>query len=564
MQPMSEQPKENLDENLWFTTDVDYASFLKKPKAFRKKTGGAKQGGKYTGVYTFENPLDSDQKLTMLIKQGDSIGETVAEFVGANLYQLLIPDYSAKAILVRDNLTEPFSQNNVYVTSIYEQNATKVQDAFEVAGYTERPVFARARHEVSKALGSKEEGLIRTVILDDQQTADNSLGKILANVLWQGDHDVHMGNFVRVEKEGKAKYMKIDHGFSFFNFGTKIVNIFDPLGGEKVDISLSRAYKGGKLVEFYPFNNFWDLAAEKERLYFSGPFITSCEDIAQLDKEIIRENIRASLLSIKETYGPEANKALAEFSKRMGMPHSQVYAGDARNNPDELIQNIERFMTYRLEARQKTMEKLAVSCRKKAQKMKTGHHALSREIEKLIIKKMKEADNDFHKVPTLNKEIALLKLLEQANDLGYLSVKNNELIITGNFYFLNHGIKEGITPDSFKEKLNNDETKKVLSSDTLQMMQKLNTALSNPNLSDITEKMKEIKINKNKDNTTKKQPFPILSGYKKSKSSSEEKPVENSQKKSTLLNQFSHDKKPLFNKKEQPSSKVKKQLKPNS
>lgn len=78
---------------------------------------------------------DSNDQLMMLIKQGDSLGETIAEYIGGNLYQLLIPEHSAKAILVRDNSADTPSLNDVYVTSIYERGASNVQDAFKIAGY---------------------------------------------------------------------------------------------------------------------------------------------------------------------------------------------------------------------------------------------------------------------------------------------------------------------------------------------------------------------------------------------------------------------------------------------
>lgn len=456
-----------LDPNLWHTYDSGYKAYLQNPTKFRPKEGGAKHGGKRTGVYTFKEPESNDQ-LMMLIKQGDSVGETIAEYIGGNLYQLLIPDHSAKAILVRDNSADTPSLSDVYVTSIYEQGASNVQDAFKVAGYETRPAFARLRHEIKKAFGYKDESLIRKVLQDDQMHADNSLGYIMANVLWHGDHDVHMGNFVRVEKDGKAKYSKIDHGFSFFNFKKDVVDVFDPLGGKKVNFNLKRGFKGGKFIEWYPFNNFWDLAAEKKSFYFSGPFITGCEDIANLDILKIQANIHDSLTNVKNIYEPNAQEALIAFGKRMGMNKKDL---DPKKSPDQLIQSIEGFMVTQLQHRQASINKLAQNCREQAAKLTDDHHILSREIGALIITKLdhiakiqdlsKKTDITEHvttyksEKSALKKEIDFLKLLEQANDLGYLNILDGKLVLTGEFNYLNAGKKQRISPEIFQNKLIN-------------------------------------------------------------------------------------------------------------
>ena len=377
-----------LDPTLWQTYDSDYAEHLKRPLKYKAKEGGAKQGGAHTGVYTFKGKTDSDTPLMMLIKQGDSLGETIAEYVGGNLYQLTIPNHAAKAILVRDNLSKSPSAQDVYVTSIYEQDATNVQDAYKIAGYKERPRFARVQHAIKKAFGYEDESLMRKILIDDQSMADNSLGYIIANVLWHGDHDVHMGNFVRIEKDGGVKYSKIDHGFSFFNFDKEIVDIFDPLGGKKVDISLKRAFKGGKFVEWYPFNHFWDLAAEKKGFYFSGPFITGCEDIASLDVDAMKKNIHASLKTVKNIYANQASEALIAFAKRMGMNKKELYGNEensAQKDPEKIIHHIEEFMLERLKYRQASLNKIAQICRTGAAKLTSEHHALSREIGKIIV-----------------------------------------------------------------------------------------------------------------------------------------------------------------------------------
>lgn len=463
-----------LDPTLWQTYDSDYAEHLKRPLKYKAKEGGAKQGGAHTGVYTFKGKTDSDTPLMMLIKQGDSLGETIAEYVGGNLYQLTIPNHAAKAILVRDNLSKSPSAQDVYVTSIYEQDATNVQDAYKIAGYKERPRFARVQHAIKKAFGYEDESLMRKILIDDQTMADNSLGYIIANVLWHGDHDVHMGNFVRIEKDGGVKYSKIDHGFSFFNFDKEIVDIFDPLGGKKVDVSLKRAFKGGKFVEWYPFNHFWDLAAEKKGFYFSGPFITGCEDIASLDIDTIKKNIHTSLITVKNIYANQSNEALIAFAKRMGMNKKELYGNDAsttKKDPEKIIRNIEDFMIERLKYRQASLNKLAQNCRKGAAKLTDEHHVLSREIGKIIIEKLdkiiqintlsKTTDLDEHnplyhkEKQALEQEIDFLKLLEQANDLGYLTAVNGKLIIFGEFNYLNAGKKQRITPAIFEEKLKN-------------------------------------------------------------------------------------------------------------
>lgn len=459
---------------MWSVTGASYEQayqqiLLQPTAAPTPKVGGAKQGGERTGVYTFGTGTNT---IKMLIKQGDSVGETVAEFIGGQLYQLTIPDYAAKSILVRDNLAATRQKGaDVYVTSEYE-DAIEVTDAFKVAGLSERPPFARLRHAVQKKLksGSNEEGLIRKVIADDEKTTERSIGLITANVLWHGDHDIHMGNLVRVtkEKDGKtiSKYSKIDHGFSFFNFKKKVVNIFNPLAGRKASVSLKRSREGGKLFEAYPFNNFWDLAAEKKRLYYSGAFIQGLENLLDVTPETISDNIRHSLEDVCVAYADNAGYALYQFAARMKMNSlalNQVKKMHRANDVDGMVQFIGEYMSERLVARQQSLISVCEHCRQHAAKLTDEHHQFARDIDSLIVKKtdaILEMEARGYYNPDVIKqklfEIDLLKLLEQAIDQAWITVGPEGLELKGNFTFYNHQklpARLHVSPDEFKQSL---------------------------------------------------------------------------------------------------------------
>jgi len=499
-----------LGSEIWKTNDPDFDGLMGHIKKFKAKEGGAKQAGKRTGVYTFDD--ESGNKEMMLIKQGDNVGETIAEYVGGQLYQMTIPEHAAKAFLVRDQTGT--SINDVYVTSVYEKNAKSVVDAYEIAGLKERrsifgEIWKRGANKVKKFFGSKDQSDFRKILRHDEIEAGNSLGYSMANVLWHGDHDVHMGNFVHVEKnDGQKKFMKIDHGFSFFNFDDDVVDIMgSPMKGKVASLSVSRWAKGGKLFEAYPFNNFWSMAAERKRFYFSGPFIKGCEDIASLKEEGIRGNLRKSLAEVRDIYQPNAVDALMQFGERLGLnSESMNKKVEGVDNVEEIIlHNIENHMVLKMQKRQQSMSKMADFCRGQASKLTTEHHKLSREMDKQVIKLLDEkAKNEvdlnkfvnalhntsskeqtesikeemailMNKNFALTSEIRFFKMLEQANDMGYLTVNNdNELSIKDSFYFYDEGHKQQINKEEFDNEmkkitklkevgdLSNKDTAKVL------------------------------------------------------------------------------------------------------
>lgn len=426
-----------------------------KPGSYKPKIGGAKNTGKHTGIYTLATQNGEE---TMLIKQGDTVAETVAEFIGGNLYQLTIPRYAAKAYLARAEGVSDFKKEDVYVTSVFEREG-RVQDAFKVAGYSERPTFARARENFKKNLGIKDETLIRKVILDDKESGNSSLGFSVANALWHGDHDVHMGNFVKItdlNNPNNNRYMKIDHGFSFFNFGQKIVNIFNPFAGRKISINPARLLRNeGKIIEFYPFNNFWDLAAEKKDFYFSGSFIKGCEDIINLQAYPINENIKTSLKMVQEMYGDQADDVLKAFCRRIGMNQRKT----KNKSGEKLVDAIAHHMTMRLVKRQKSLVQVADYCRAKISSFSHEHHIISRQLDSEIIKLLDHLDRmgkykQSEEKNTLESKVEFYKLLSQANDLGCLKVNaEGELYLESEVYLLNSGKRCLIKPQDFKAML---------------------------------------------------------------------------------------------------------------
>ncbi len=365
---------------------------------------------------------------------------------------MTIPEYSARCILVGDKSNPSPTINDVYVASIY-QKADTIQDAYSAAGYSSRGMFAGEKARL-KHLFNNKESLIRK-ILDLNDESGHSLEYSAANVLWHGDNDFHTGNTVYVTNEKGGKFVKIDHGFSFFNFGKKVIDIFNPMAGKVMSLSPKKFVKGGKLLEFFPTNHFWDYAIENKQFYFNAQFVKACEEIVNQKPEEIRNNIEKSLSNIQAVYGHNANEAFREFALRIGMKPQQINQL-AKGKTDFLRYAIEDYMVSRLIERQVSISKLADYCRTQAAKLDKTRHAISKKLNKAIIKNMdqisKMKSNPMQAV--LLKEIALLKLVQQANDLGILNIsKTGEFIIDSEFYYHNNGQRQLINTDEFKSQM---------------------------------------------------------------------------------------------------------------
>ena len=455
-----------LNPKVWKTPDSTFQELLKHPIKYSPKKGGAKNTGKRTGVYIFKH---GEQSETMLLKQGANVGETVAEYVGGRLYGLTIPEYSARCILAKDDSNPTPTIDDIYVGSIF-QKSKKTQDGFAAAGLNSRPLFAGERARL-KLFDSKD-SLIRK-ILDLNDESGHTLEYSAANVLWHGDHDFHTGNTVYAENDDKKKFVKIDHGFSFFNFNRKVVDIFNPLAGKFLSISPKRYLKGDKLVEFYPTNHFWDYAIENKQFYFNANFIKACEEVVNCKPEAIRQNIEESLKNVQAIYGANANEAFKQFALRIGMKESEISPIAKRKNPDFIRYKIEDHMVARLIERQTSISKLADYCKKHTVKLDKRRKLLSKKLNKIIIKeyakiskveaklKKNKIDETLAKnqQAALLKEIELLKMVQQANDLGILGIsKTGAFVINDEYYFYNCGKRQLITPAEF-----NDEMHKMVS-----------------------------------------------------------------------------------------------------
>jgi hypothetical protein len=492
-------PVVNLAELNWETSDTDYQELLKHPKKFKPKEGGAKNTGLRTGVYEFEHQEENE---TMLIKQGAGVGETIAEYVGGNLYGLTLAQNAAPCILVRDKSKDKPGLEDIYVASFYAkvEEGWELQDAFEAVGFKSRGHFAGTKARFAKII-KNDNSLVRKIVKMDHEQSHHSLGKCAANVLWHGDHDFHTGNFVALIKKSinpdvpnEVKFIKIDHGFSFFNFKDEVVNILNPFAGKVLKVNVHPAKTGTKAVEFFPTNHFWDFAVESKLFYFNPQFIKACEDIAALDEASIRENIHNSLENVKNAYGDNALEALMSFGKRMGMTTDAMKHHQAKTT-NEISANIENYMVSRLQARQVSMNKLADKCRDHLKHIDKNRQIYSYKLNDFIIEienRMRSindrypstqapsmlfldpelSQNDlFKNLPKiknvkqiLEKEIEFIKMLQQANDLGALEIKDEHYIINTPFYFYHNGKKELISENEFKRRMDNTINAQSLSS----------------------------------------------------------------------------------------------------
>lgn len=496
-----------LDSHTWQTPDVEYQELLSHPQKYKPKQGGSKNTGKRTGVYSFAS--ENNQTETLLIKQGANVGETIAEYIGANLYGLTIPEYSARCILVGDKSNPSPSIDDVYVASIY-QKADSIEDAYSAAGYSSRGMFAGEKARV-KHLFNNNDSLIRKVLeLNDE--SGHTLEYSAANVLWHGDNDFHTGNTVLVtDKDGK-KFVKIDHGFSFFNFGKKVVDIFNPMAGKVMSVSPKKFVKGGKLLEFYPTNHFWDYAIENKQFYFNAQFVKACEEIVNQTPEDIRNNIEKSLNNVQAAYGENANEAFKQFALRMGMKSQHIHQL-AKGKTDFLRYAIEDHMVSRLIERQASISKLAAYCKSQTAKLDKTRHAFSKKLNKAIINNMnqisKMKSNPLQAV--LLKEIAILKMIQQANDLGILTIsKTGEFTIDNEFYYHNNGQRQLMNADAFKA-----EMKQIVSHNSLKDSNtdlKNKTPISDTNLA-LLRDLRLAKVNSQSAENNVNNKRKLLKGY---------------------------------------------------
>jgi hypothetical protein len=466
-----------LGRDIWYSPDEAYSPFLQCPKDFKPKQGGAKNAGLRTGVYTF---ADGKDELKALIKQGNTPGETMAEYIGSKLYELTIPDYSARCLLVRDTKAAVHSVADVYVGSIFPKG--EVQDAFKAAGFEKRDRFAGLRARLHKGIGSKESA-VQKVIDIDAHDEGHSLVVIAANALWQGDHDLHLGNLLHQKYALMFKFIKIDHGFSLANLDPEVVDIFASTAGNVVDVSAARAAAGGKLLELNPTNHYWDLGVEP-RFYFDGPFIKACEDIYKLTEQQIAASVRQSFDNIAKTYRPEnLREALLSLSDRIKCP-----IGFVREHTDQsLAQHIQAFIVERLVKRKLSLVDLANNCREQVLKHNPERSERSALIEQhinVLTKKLNANNETIKKIearldlsPILhqfdrqpyrdskegylgkNKILAMerefFNILKQANDMGYLEFDDGKFNINGDFYFKDDGKRDLITKATFARLIDN-------------------------------------------------------------------------------------------------------------
>ena len=417
---------EYTDKNhlIWSTTDPQYKNLVNNPIKFKPKAGGAKNTGQKTGIYTFEN---NGNKQTALIKQGADVGETIAEYVGAKLYNVTMPGYAAECVLFKDK-TGKGRTEDVYVGSVYA-NAKTIQDAFQRAGYSARGLFRGMEASVRRMLGKKD-SLIHKVLDIDAKETNHCLAKAAANALWHGDHDFHTGNFVYVDDGDSKRFVKIDHGFSFFNFDKNIVDIRSATAGKVAKVNLPGS--SNKTIEFFPTNHYWDIYQADPGFYYSPYFINACEEVCAIPRSQIKTTIAAALKDVVETYGKKNTpKALADFASRMGMDPNMVKEF-AKQTPEEIATQVQTFMVTRLVDRQQSLRKLADQCNDALKKQQLP---ISKEIQKAIDKAVKMSttgarsrtyltDNVQGKRP-LPPIAAYLLILQKANDLGLLTVDAN-------------------------------------------------------------------------------------------------------------------------------------------
>lgn len=374
-----------LAETNWVSPDPKYHYVAGNPVSFKPKAGGAKNAGIRTGVYGFQPK--NQTKTNILIKQADP-GELIAEFVGSKVYGLTMPGLAAECTLFRDE-TAPPNLEQVYVGSVYA-HADKIQDAFQAAGYAKRGHFAGTKAKISTKLGTNQ-SLIHKVLELDKKEAGNSLAKAAANALWHGDHDFHAGNFVLVEKEGHKFFMKIDHGFSFFNFGPDLINVEIATAGRVIGFSRKH-----KKPEFFPTNHYWDILKADPNFFRSPHFLNAVDEICQIQPDKLYETLSGALAEVVSAYDANALEALTLFAQRIGM--EDVYQQDVETLKDSITD----FMVLRLLQRQQSLMRMRDAAIAHVEKPQM---ALSDKIQDAIDKGLQSLQTyeHQHKQPTVDK-----------------------------------------------------------------------------------------------------------------------------------------------------------------
>ena len=250
----------------------------------------------------------------------------------------------------------------MYVGSVYAKGK-RVEDAFRVVGATKRHPLAGLYAKLPDFITDRFPSTLKSVLAYDKAHTHHSLAKAAANALWHGDHDFHTGNFVLVENDNEQRFVKIDHGFSFFNFEPDLVAFDDPTGGKVIKKHRT------KKPEFFPTNHYWDIFQADKSFYYSPYFITACEDVCAISREQIEATIHQALQHIVDTFAVQndprnTQSALLQFAKRIGMPLTSLSTASTQ----ELQSAIGSHLVDRLVERQHALQTLIDTCTKEVKK----------------------------------------------------------------------------------------------------------------------------------------------------------------------------------------------------
>lgn len=178
-----------------------------------KKEGGANSAGDFGGVY--EDDMDVASR-KMLLKH-DAAEKDMAEFLASRIFEVTVPDHSARVDLV--TVREASGEKHNYIASRflddYKDLSREVVDR-----------YAPRKGGRTFAAGTVDRitGFLRVGMLGRDGTPKyDGFAQTMATSLLVGDFDVHTGNVGVVGRgAGRKKLVRIDYAAAFANLEAEI------------------------------------------------------------------------------------------------------------------------------------------------------------------------------------------------------------------------------------------------------------------------------------------------------------------------------------------------------
>lgn len=315
----------------------------------KDKSGGANSAGESGGEYTTQSGSDAKRAL---IKKETNVAKNIAEFLGAQIFQKLAPESSAKVSLARaENAPDTPSEKgeDVYVASEFIKG---------YKGDLYKDIFATIEKAVPKARPKLLGMLYKSPIAQAFERAKyKDFPKVTTTSLLIGDFDIHTGNIGWVEN-GKNKHLvRIDYAAAF----------------EKFEPEIHPHSRSRHLPFLGPINHFRTYP-EDQRV--SKEFAAELDRVASTDLKTV---VNKAFEDLSKYYGATA---LKEFGVHIGIDQRKF----KDQGVDSIRNIIQTHISTTLAARQEDMSRFSAQIKSDLCVSKDGKFTLNRqEFKKVMV-----------------------------------------------------------------------------------------------------------------------------------------------------------------------------------